>query len=85
VAGRVAAGWFVFDVWWKCAAGGVDFDYLGFVHMVLVDVRAWFVSCVWLVRVFEVAGGGREGRAGRVGGFWTSRRCVTWPRWAPLS
>jgi len=35
----VAAGWFMFDVW-KYAAGGRDFDYLGFVHMVLVDVQA---------------------------------------------
>jgi hypothetical protein len=35
-----AAERFAFDVRWKYAAGGVDFDYPGFVHTVLVDMRA---------------------------------------------
>src|SRR3954471_20343695 len=29
-----------FDLRWKYAAGGLDFDYAGFVHTVLVDMRA---------------------------------------------
>ena len=31
---------FSFDARWKYAAGGLDFDYPGFVHTVLVDMRA---------------------------------------------
>jgi transposase-like protein DUF772 len=37
---REAVDRFAFDVRWKYAAGGLDFDHPGFVHTVLVDMRA---------------------------------------------
>src|SRR3984957_15975405 len=37
---REAADRFAFDIRWKYAAGGLDFDYPGFAHTVLVDMRA---------------------------------------------
>lgn len=37
---REAVDRFAFDARWKYAAGGLDFDYPGFVHTVLVDMRA---------------------------------------------
>jgi hypothetical protein len=37
---REAVERFEFDVRWKYAAGGLDFEYPGFVHTVLVDMRA---------------------------------------------
>jgi len=37
---REAVDRFTFDVRWKYAAGGLDLDYPGFVHTVLVDLRA---------------------------------------------
>lgn len=37
---READDRFTFDVRWKYAAGGLDLDYPGFVHTVLVDMRA---------------------------------------------
>ncbi|WP_433734580.1 transposase [Nocardia sp. CA-129566] len=37
---REAVERFTFDARWKDAAGGLDFDYPGFVHTVLVDMRA---------------------------------------------
>ena len=37
---REAVERFAFDVRWKYAAGGLDFDHPGFVHTVLVDMRA---------------------------------------------
>src|SRR6202046_555810 len=37
---REAADRFAFDARWKYAAGGLDFDYPGFAHTVLVDMRA---------------------------------------------
>ena len=37
---REAVDRFVFDARWKYAAGGLAFDYPGFVHTVLVDMRA---------------------------------------------
>src|SRR5215813_15452262 len=37
---REAVDRFAFDVRWKYAAGGLDFDHPGFVHTVLVDFRA---------------------------------------------
>jgi hypothetical protein len=37
---REAVDRFTFDVRWKYAAGGLDLDYPGFVHTVLVDMRA---------------------------------------------
>jgi hypothetical protein len=36
---REAADRFAFDARWKYAAGGLDFDYPGFAHTVLVDMR----------------------------------------------
>ena len=36
---REAVDRFAFDARWKYAAGGLDFDYPGFVHTVLVDMR----------------------------------------------
>ena len=37
---REAADRFAFDARWKYPAGGLDFDYPGFVQTVLVDMRA---------------------------------------------
>ena len=37
---REAVERFSFDVRWKYAAGGLDLEYPGFVHTVLVDMRA---------------------------------------------
>src|SRR5258707_12331896 len=37
---REAVDRFAFDARWKYAAGGLDFDYPGFVHTVLGDMRA---------------------------------------------
>jgi hypothetical protein len=37
---REAVERFACDARWKYAAGGLDFDYPGFVHTVLVDMRA---------------------------------------------
>src|SRR6185436_5306516 len=37
---REAVDRFAFDVRWKYAAGGLELDYPGFVHTVLVDMRA---------------------------------------------
>src|SRR5580700_8043844 len=63
---REAADRFAFDARWKYAAGGLDFDYPGFVHTVLVDMRAR------LAPVREAGPdlrGGRRGReSGRAGG-----------------
>ena len=39
---------------WKYAAGGLDFDYPGFVHTVLVDMRARLAASERPDRVFEV-------------------------------
>jgi hypothetical protein len=45
---------FAFDARWKCAAGGLDFDYPGFVHTVLVDMRARLAASARPDRIFEV-------------------------------
>jgi hypothetical protein len=45
---------FVYGLRWKYAAGGLDFDYPGFVHTVLVDMRAWLAASEAPDRVFEV-------------------------------
>src|SRR5664279_2396316 len=47
--GRVAV-----DNRWKYAAGGLDFDYPGFVHTVLVDMRARLAASQRPDRIFEV-------------------------------
>lgn len=63
---REAVERFQFDLRWKYAAGGLGFDYPGFVHTVLVDMRARLANSERPERIFEVT---REvaGRAGLVG------------------
>ena len=51
---REAVDRFAFDARWKYAAGGLDFDYPGFVHTVLVDMRARLASSTRPNRIFEV-------------------------------
>jgi len=51
---RDAVDRFVFDVRWKYAAGGLDFEYPGFVHTVLVDMRARLAASDKPDRIFEV-------------------------------
>jgi len=50
---REAVDRFAFDARWKYAAGGLDFDYPGFVHTVLVDMRARLARSERPDRVFE--------------------------------
>jgi hypothetical protein len=63
---REAVDRFAFDLRWKYAAGGLDVDYPGFVHTVLVDMRARLARSENPNRIFavtlEVAG-----QAGLVG------------------
>jgi hypothetical protein len=51
---REAVDRFAFDARWKYAAGGLDFDYPGFVHTVLVDMRARLAASKCPDRIFEV-------------------------------
>lgn len=51
---REAADRFAFDARWKYAAGGLDFDYPGFVHTVLVDMRARLARSAKPDRIFVV-------------------------------
>lgn len=51
---REAVDRFAFDARWKYAAGGLDFDYPGFVHTVLVDMRARLARSARPNRIFEV-------------------------------
>jgi len=51
---REAVDRFAFDTRWKYAAGGLDFDYPGFVHTVLVDMRARLADSQRPDRIFEV-------------------------------
>jgi len=51
---REAVDRFAFDARWKYAAGGLDFDYPGFVHTVLVDMRARLAASEEPDRIFEV-------------------------------
>jgi hypothetical protein len=51
---REAADRFAFDARWKYAAGGLDFGYPGFVHTVLVDMRARLARSARPDRIFEV-------------------------------
>jgi Transposase domain (DUF772) len=51
---REAVDRFAFDARWKYAAGGLDFDYPGFVHTVLVDMRARLGRSQRPDRIFEV-------------------------------
>ncbi|BCQ06724.1 IS1182 family transposase ISMgi3 [Mycobacterium heckeshornense] len=51
---REAVDRFAFDARWKYAAGGLDFDYPGFVETVLVDMRARLARSDRPNRIFEV-------------------------------
>lgn len=51
---REAVDRFSFDTRWKYAAGGLPFDYPGFVHTVLVDMRARLARSKRPDRIFEV-------------------------------
>jgi len=51
---REAVERFAFDARWKYAAGGLDFEYPGFVHTVLVDMRARLARSDRPDRIFEV-------------------------------
>ena len=52
---REAVEAFEFDARWKYACGGLDFDYPGFVHTVLVDMRARLGRSERPRRIFEVS------------------------------
>jgi len=52
---REAVERFAFDVRWKYAAGGLDFDHPGFSHTVLVDMRARLARSAHPERIFEAA------------------------------
>jgi hypothetical protein len=58
---------FAFDARWKYAAGGLDFDYPGFVHTVLVNMRAQLAGSARPDRIFEVTleAAGKAGLIGR--------------------
>jgi hypothetical protein len=64
---REAVDRFTYDARWKYAAGGLGFDYPGFVHTVLVDMRARLAASEWPDRIFEVVleMGKRAGLVGR--------------------
>jgi hypothetical protein len=50
---REAVDRFTFDLRWKYAAGGLDYDHPGFVHTVLVDMRARLRRSSRPNRIFE--------------------------------
>ena len=52
---REAVERFQYDLRWKFAAGGLDFDFPGFVHTVLVDMRARLRASERPQRIFEAA------------------------------
>ena len=64
---REAVERFCFDVRWKYAAGGLAFDFPGFVHTVLVDMRARLRESEDPERIFKVVldVGKRAGLIGR--------------------
>ncbi len=64
---REAVERFAFDLRWKYAAGGLGFDYPGFVHTVLVDMRARLAASEDPERIFDVVleVGRRAGLVGR--------------------
>ena len=51
---REAVDRFAYDARWKYAAGGLAFDHPGFVHTVLVDMRARLAASKRPDRIFEV-------------------------------
>ena len=63
---REAVDRFTYDARWKYACGGLDFEYPGFVHTVLVDMRARLAASERPDRIFEVVLEVRQaGGAGR--------------------
>src|SRR3954470_2256546 len=64
---REAVDRFTYDARWKYAAGGLAFDHPGFVHTVLVDMRARLAASERPERIFEVvlATAKRAGLVGR--------------------
>ena len=50
---REAVDRFTFDLRWKYAAGGLNYDYPGFVHTVLVDMRARLARSERPNRIFD--------------------------------
>lgn len=50
---REAVERFMFDARWKYAAGGLSFDYPGFAHTVLVDMRARLAASEQPERIFK--------------------------------
>ena len=64
---REAVDRFAFDARWKYAAGGLDFDYPGFVHTVLVDMRARLAASDDPDRIFTatLAAAKKAGLVGR--------------------
>src|SRR5271167_1158686 len=64
---REAVDRFAFDLRWKYACGGLDFDYPAFVHTVLVDMRARLARSEQPNRIFAVtlAVAGQAGLVGR--------------------
>ena len=62
---REAVDRFCFDVRWKYAAGGLDFDHPGFVHTVLVDMRARLARSAPEPDLRGDLGCGAGGRVGR--------------------
>jgi Transposase domain (DUF772) len=63
---REAVERFQFDARWKYAAGGLSFDYPGFAHTVLVDMRARLAGSERPDRIFEATLGVAK-EAGLVG------------------
>jgi hypothetical protein len=63
---REAVEAFCFDARWKYACGGLPFDYPGFSHTVLVDMRARLAASARPERIFEVTVAAAR-RAGLVG------------------
>jgi len=68
---REAVDAFEFDARWKYAAGGLDFDYPGFAHTVLVDMRARLARSERPRRIFEVSLG-----AARAAGIVSAKRVL---------
>src|SRR5664279_2314298 len=68
---REAVERFTFDARWKYACGGLPFDYPGFAHTVLVDMRARLARSERPTRIFEVALG-----AARAAGLLGRRRVL---------
>ena len=82
---REAVEAFSFDARWKYACGGLPYDYPGFSHTVLVDMRARLAASARPERIFAVTVV-RPGRLGwwGCGGCWIPPRCMTRsPRWTP--